>query len=78
MEINGLERKVKLRARIAAGGSVRPDSHDRIVIQDMSDDVRPGGDDVPIITDKCLPGGKTRRGGGRRLLVAEETLLDGP
>jgi Calcineurin-like phosphoesterase len=43
-------------------------SRDRVVVEDMSDDVRRGGKEVPIITDKRLPGGSARRGGGRRLL----------
>jgi hypothetical protein len=46
----------------------QPDSQDRVVIQDMPDDVRRSGDDVPIITDRRLPGGNACRRGDRRLL----------
>jgi hypothetical protein len=45
-----------------------PDSQDCVVIQDMPDDVRRGAGDVPIITDKRLPGSNARRRGDRRLL----------
>jgi hypothetical protein len=45
-----------------------PGSQDRVVMQDMPDDVRRSGGDVPIITDKRLLGGNARRRGDRRLL----------
>jgi len=44
-----------------------PDAKDKVVAQDMPDDQRRGGGDVPVITDKRLPGG-TRRSSGRRIL----------
>jgi hypothetical protein len=45
-----------------------PESKDRIVEQDMPDDVRRGRDEAPLITDKRLPGSASRRAAGRRLL----------
>ena len=45
-----------------------PESRDRIVEQDMPDDVRRGRDDTPIVTGTRLPGGSARRAAGRRLL----------
>lgn len=44
-----------------------PDSKDKAVLEDVPDDARRGGDEVPVITDKHLPGARTRRGAGRRL-----------
>jgi hypothetical protein len=45
-----------------------PESRDKVVHQDMSDDPRRGDGSTAIITDKRLPGGAVRRSSDRRIL----------